>query len=270
MSRQTRQKVGYCGFTLIELLVVISIIAILVALLLPALNRSREMANRAVCLNSQRGIIQNVLNYAIEEKGNIPHSNVGTPYAESMWSYAFDIRSTSPNYREPLGLGLMIDRGILPAGALADLIHCPSHDTSAANTYGTAGHGMNINTPNWWSGVGADWFNDVAYANYRIITSYNYRAPSWYRTHDGDIPTIGRAKSNMILITDGIDGRFGGRWCHVQGYNVTRVDGSGRFIADPGNQVERYALESAPSPNVDGIAQPWLDELIFEFLETPQ
>lgn len=63
------------AFTLIELLVVIALTTVLIALLLPALIRSKEIGNRAICLRNLRSIVQSVNMYAMEAEDRILHSN---------------------------------------------------------------------------------------------------------------------------------------------------------------------------------------------------
>jgi prepilin-type N-terminal cleavage/methylation domain-containing protein len=67
------------AFTLIELLVVIAIIAILAALLLPALAGAKEQGRRAACKNSMRQLILGVMMYADDNEQALPSgaSNMG-------------------------------------------------------------------------------------------------------------------------------------------------------------------------------------------------
>ena len=89
------------GFTLIELLVVIAIIALLLAILTPALSRVKRYAKKVICLSNLRQIGTGVLVYAEEHNGFVPQNTGGdTPWIIAFMPYLGGDYATQTDYRE--------------------------------------------------------------------------------------------------------------------------------------------------------------------------
>jgi len=92
------------GFTLVELLVVIGIIALLISILLPALNAAKERANRVKCSSNLRQIGQGLLLYANDNKGIYPRTPANTGGSYTAFTQSAGSTATDPFGTPALGV----------------------------------------------------------------------------------------------------------------------------------------------------------------------
>jgi len=143
------------GFTLIELLVVIAIIAVLMAMLMPALNRAREQGKRAVCLNNCKQLGFAWIMYADENDDRIVNGATGYSYRDTGWGKHGKELSWIDGYN-PGNEDLAkedIRRGALwPYVQSEKVYRCPTGKRGEAFTYSIM-FSMNAVNHTWVSGV---------------------------------------------------------------------------------------------------------------------
>lgn len=132
------------AFTLIELLVVISIIAVLSAILLPAVKLVRDQARGANCSSNQRQIVIAVLSYADEQGGVLPFSlcSAGVP-AEYELPASDTIASWLNTASVGQYLGLELNRSWIGYTKGGKVLKCPEDRESRQIDNGTTSYGLN-------------------------------------------------------------------------------------------------------------------------------
>lgn len=203
------------GFTLIELLVVIGVIAIVIAILLPALSRARESARKTVCLSNQRQIADGLMMYANQCKGWFPHPGA-TFYAPWM---SFGLHPPDLQYSDWVMLGVLFRDNYLTDG---HVFYCPSApETDDPLTYQNrwlylngAGVWVQPPNPNGWT--------DSSYS-YRIFADGAPPVPRPWRVGQPDAATTS-------IVCDIQVGEIYRR-NHKDGANVLYADGHANWAS---------------------------------------
>ena len=214
----TRKK---AGFTLIELLVVIAVIALLMAILLPALSRAREQARRAVCQTNMKSMCTAVVIFADDNNNQVPPLSENPNYVEqtqnhwARWWHTDDGIPDPTKWVDYWNLGFLWRDGYIKQG---EVFYCPSR--RAVFKY------EDYSNPIFPQDVQPD---PGAGSGVRVPYSYNPICISGTNRERKFKNILDFKSASSLVIVDVL--RPGGV-AHINGWNVARGDMSIHFVVD--------------------------------------
>lgn len=194
MRRKRTERV----FTLIEMLVVISIIGILAALLMPALQGALNTARKTSCMSNFRNLGLGYLSYCGDNGGRTWSCN-----AASGYSLIRSDAATLPVTNGWNSSGILLWQGYMEN---PELFHCPSAGRNGLYQYS---HGNLKNPPNWW---GSDYFHRISNLIYGPL--YTNRITDIRKGVEADNPLLQSGSTRPY---------------HPDGYTVLMLDGTTGF-----------------------------------------
>jgi len=203
------------GFTLIELLATISVIALLIAIMMPAIVQARDSANRVMCASNQKQMALAAHNYAAEHQQNLPPGSPVSSFAPSLFyrpADGFDLRESFSPYVTSFAAWKC------PSVGNAPLIDDPGNTRFAC--YATYGYFPGRTTPDFGAGQAVPSNLDhTANPARTVLMQDTFRDGTFgayeYNHGPGTTITIGASNPSMIILA-GDD---------AQGANITYFDG---------------------------------------------
>jgi len=241
MSRLVRK---IRGFTLIELLVVIAIIAILIGLLLPAVQKVREAAARMTCSNNLKQLGLAVANYAGANQDKMPHQLYYSGTNNNQWQvFHYNLLPYIEQdnlYRAGLGVGACWN---MPnQGPVVKTFLCPS-DSSHSNGFRPGGTTWAVTSyaSNYFM-FGRDQFVDSGTGQWDNVSKYSIG-----NIPDGTSNTIGFMERFGYNPSSG----WANLWCHPAGINNwgSNNQWNSQYSAAGGNAPSSYPPQIGYRPN---------------------
>jgi len=229
------------AFTLIELLVVIAIIALLVSILLPSLNRAKDLAKRVACLSNLRNMGLGMVMYQSDYDGLFPARVVSLPGIRSVRGYVVcHADGTSVNYGQLLS-GEYIES--------IESLYCPAdHHFEDPYYEPLKATSANFGTPLGYGLIGSYiylWRFDIGRVAGVVLGPPGDMYDASFFSLDNLVGNSGYP-GNTAILCDNYIKCTGGTWgdeVHGDGYSVLYADGHVNFYEDPDNDIS----EASPS-----------------------